>query len=181
VSNINFDNDEEYRLPGIPTIRWMGMTNTGVPYMNFMLSKYFTYQNVNVNKHKKIIQQKYLGGILHLKPTTGCQISTLIFRFRGEPYKYPKKNCRKTAKFFLTWGYPTHALKSVKGPGNTFELKPKWERTLPSFDNFYGIFIALPKIEITKSIFWDSAPQAHSRVSNINFDIWAMGGAMNIP
>jgi len=51
-------NDEQYRLPGIPTIRWMGMTNTGVPYMNFMLSKYFTYQNVNVNKHKKIIQQR---------------------------------------------------------------------------------------------------------------------------
>jgi len=34
------------------------MTNTVVPYMNFMLSKYFTYQNVNVNKHKKIIQQR---------------------------------------------------------------------------------------------------------------------------
>jgi hypothetical protein len=48
---------------------------------------------------------------------------------------------------------PTHALKSVKGPGNTFDLNPKWERTLPSFDNFYGIFIALPKIEITKLIF----------------------------
>jgi hypothetical protein len=31
-------NDEEYRLPGIPTIRWMGKTNTGVPYMNCMLS-----------------------------------------------------------------------------------------------------------------------------------------------
>jgi len=26
---------------------------------------------------------------------------------------------------------PTQALKSVKGPGNTFDLKPKWERTLP--------------------------------------------------
>jgi hypothetical protein len=48
---------------------------------------------------------------------------------------------------------PTHSLKSVKDPGNTFELNPKWERTLPSFDNFYGIFIALPKIEITKLIF----------------------------
>jgi len=34
------------------------MTNTAVPYMNFMLSKYFTYQNVNVDKHKKIFQQR---------------------------------------------------------------------------------------------------------------------------
>jgi hypothetical protein len=31
---------------------------------------------------------------------------------------------------------PTQALKSVKSPGNTFELSPKWERTLPSFGNF---------------------------------------------
>jgi hypothetical protein len=31
---------------------------------------------------------------------------------------------------------------------------------------------------------WDSAPQAHSRVSNINFDIWiyfCLGGFTNIP
>jgi hypothetical protein len=53
---------------------------------------------------------------------------------------------------------PTHSLKSVKDPGNTFELNPKWERTLLSFDNFYGIFIAPPKIEISKL--------------TINFDIW---------
>jgi hypothetical protein len=36
---------------------------------------------------------------------------------------------------------PTHnrvlkALKSVKNPGNTFNLNPKWKRTLPSFGNF---------------------------------------------
>jgi hypothetical protein len=27
---------------------------------------------------------------------------------------------------------PTQALQSVKGPGNTFDWKPKWSRTLPS-------------------------------------------------
>jgi hypothetical protein len=27
---------------------------------------------------------------------------------------------------------PTQALKSVKDPGNTFDLYPKWTRTLPS-------------------------------------------------
>jgi hypothetical protein len=30
---------------------------------------------------------------------------------------------------------PTQALKSVKGPGNTFDLSPKWARTLPFIKN----------------------------------------------
>jgi hypothetical protein len=30
----------------------------------------------------------------------------------------------------------TQALKLVKGPANTFDYNPKWERTLPSFGNF---------------------------------------------
>jgi hypothetical protein len=49
---------------------------------------------------------KCLGGILHLKLTAGCQILTLIFGFffGGEgSYKYPMKNCQRTAKFFLAW------------------------------------------------------------------------------
>jgi hypothetical protein len=36
---------------------------------------------------------KCLGGFLHLKPTVGCQISTLIFEknfMEGGLYKYPK-------------------------------------------------------------------------------------------
>jgi hypothetical protein len=51
---------------------------------------------------------------------------------------------------------PTQTLKSVKGPGNTFYLNPKWSRT---------------------------APQAHSRVSNINFDVLILcygGGSLYI-
>jgi hypothetical protein len=31
---------------------------------------------------------------------------------------------------------PTHELKRVKDPYNTFDLNPKWERTLPSFGKF---------------------------------------------
>jgi hypothetical protein len=31
---------------------------------------------------------------------------------------------------------PTQALKSVKDPGNTFDLNPKWARTLPSLIYF---------------------------------------------
>jgi hypothetical protein len=46
---------------------------------------------------------KFLGGTMHLKPTAGGQISTLIFGFGGEPYAYPMKNYRRTAKFFATW------------------------------------------------------------------------------
>ena len=35
---------------------------------------------------------------------------------------------------------PTQAIKSVKGTGNTFDLNPKWARTLP-LGIFHGIFI----------------------------------------
>jgi hypothetical protein len=31
---------------------------------------------------------------------------------------------------------PNQALKSVKDPGNTFDLNPKWSRTLPSLIYF---------------------------------------------
>jgi hypothetical protein len=49
-----------------------------------------------------------LGGFLHLKPTAGCQISTLIFDKKimgGCLYKYSMKNILKTAKFLSTWGF----------------------------------------------------------------------------
>ena len=41
---------------------------------------------------------------MHLKPTAGCQISTLIFEFcfvegGGGLYKYLMKNISRTAKF----------------------------------------------------------------------------------
>ena len=49
---------------------------------------------------------KCLCGIMHLKPTAGCQISTLIFEnklWRGGLYKYPMKNISRTAKFLSTF------------------------------------------------------------------------------
>jgi hypothetical protein len=77
---------------------------------------------------------------LLLKPTAGCQISTLIFDFgfRGDLYKYSMKNILRTTKFLPTWVFnqmycPSHSLTEVPG--------------------------------------WVSAPEAHSRVSNINLDI----------
>ena len=41
---------------------------------------------------------------MHLKPTAGCQISTLIFEKNcgGGLYKYLMKNISRTAKFFPT-------------------------------------------------------------------------------
>jgi hypothetical protein len=44
---------------------------------------------------------------LHLKPTVGCQISTLIFENKiveGGVYEYHMNNILRTAKFLLTWG-----------------------------------------------------------------------------
>jgi hypothetical protein len=42
---------------------------------------------------------------------------------------------------------PTQALKSVKSPGNTFDLNSKWERTLPSFGNFSWDIYRVPPIK----------------------------------
>ena len=44
---------------------------------------------------------------MHLKPTAGCQISTLIFKkiiVEEDIYKYPMKNISRTEKFLPTWG-----------------------------------------------------------------------------
>jgi hypothetical protein len=39
----------------------------------------------------------------------------------------------------------------------------------------------LPGLKLTEVTGWDSAPQAHSRVSDIDFDIWILGeGALYI-
>ena len=43
----------------------------------------------------------------------------------------------------------TKTLMSVKGPWSTFDLIPKWERTL-SFEIFHGVFIEPPPPPQTK-------------------------------
>jgi hypothetical protein len=55
-------------------------------------------------------------GIMHLKPTAECQISTLIFENKnveGGLYKYPIKNISRTEKFLPTFG-------QVKGIARVF-------------------------------------------------------------
>ena len=59
----------------------------------------------------------------------------------GGLYKYSMKNILRTAKYLTPYcglevQKPTQALKSVKDPGNTFDLNPKWSRTLPSLIHF---------------------------------------------
>ena len=81
---------------------------------------------------------KWLGGIMHLKFTAGCQLWTLKFGLFWGHYKYPIKKCQRKTKFFPTLGlcqkyYPGLLLTYVPG--------------------------------------WDYAPQVHSRVSTMNFDI----------
>jgi hypothetical protein len=52
---------------------------------------------------------------------------------------------------------PTQTLKSVKGPGNTFDINPKWARTLPSLTYFswdiYRDHPSTKQIQISKLIF----------------------------
>ena len=93
---------------------------------------------------------KCLCGFIHLKPTAGSQISTLLFEkklWRGGLYKYPMKNILRTAKFLPTWDVD--------------------QRYCPDF-----WLTAVPE--------WVFAPQAHGRVSNINFDNWILfcGGGL---
>jgi hypothetical protein len=94
-------------------------------------------------------------------------------------------------------------MQSVKGPDNTFNVNPKWARTLPYLIYFSEDIYRDPaskKKSNIKVYIWHpavglrcrnphrhfsqikagpihlietpSAPQAHSRVSNINFDFW---------
>jgi hypothetical protein len=51
---------------------------------------------------------------------------------------------------------PTQALKSVKNPGNTFDLNPKWSRTLPSLIYFsWDIYRDPPSIKKIKYLIFD--------------------------
>ena len=54
---------------------------------------------------------------------------------------------------------PIQALKSVKNPGNTFDLNPKWSRTLPSLIYFsWDIYRDPPSIKKIKYQSWYLTP-----------------------
>jgi hypothetical protein len=47
---------------------------------------------------------------------------------------------------------PTQALQSVNSLGYTFDLNPKWERTMPSFDIFSWVIYRAPKSKYQSSV-----------------------------
>jgi hypothetical protein len=131
----------------------------------------------------------------------------------GVPYEYPMKNILRTAKFLTTWGFnqrycpdfkPTempgwvsaHQVHSrvsninfdiwiffsggglykypMKNISRTAKFWPTW-----GFSQRHCLGLYL-----TEMPGWVSAPQAHSKVSNINFDIWiffVQDVSINIP
>ena len=151
-----------------------------------------------------------LGVFLHLKPTTECRISTLIFDLflEGGLYEYPMNNILRTAKFLPTWGFNQRywwAFNWLKCLGVLLHLKPtvgcqisnlifafslsekhlykypiknilRTAKFLPTWEFNQRYCLGLYQTEVSG---WVSAPQAHSRVSTINFHIWIFfcGGA----
>ena len=85
---------------------------------------------------------KCLRRFLHLKPTVVCQISTLIYEF-----SFVERNRYKYLNKNILW---------------TTKFLPTW-----GFNQRYW-----PGLYLTEVPGCVSAPQAHSRLSNINFDIW---------
>jgi hypothetical protein len=79
---------------------------------------------------------KYLDGFLHLKPRVGCQISTLIFEKTIMEGGSPEISHEKYIKNGKVLDHSIQVLKSVKDPGNTFDLMPKWSRTFASLIYF---------------------------------------------
>ena len=105
-------------IAGIPGKRYSSSFSPywkmGWEYGSWLLSS-FPLGAYNKGIERAFYLPKCLGGILHLKPTAGCQMSTLISGFRWEgPYKYPMKNCRRTAKFFPTWGLSQRYCQGLK-------------------------------------------------------------------
>jgi hypothetical protein len=71
-----------------------------------------------------------------------------------------------------------------KMPGNTFNLAKGGQELCRPWYIFHGILIETPLHNLFSNIRWDNAPQAHSKVSNINFDIWKQiveGGLYEYP
>jgi hypothetical protein len=92
-----------------------------------------------------IIQTRHLCQLktraipLTLNPS-GKQLCRLSVIFRGICIGFPTKSKYQSWYFTPCCGlevqYPTYTIKLFKVLGNTFDLSPKWQRTLHSFGNF---------------------------------------------
>jgi hypothetical protein len=106
--------------------------------------------------------RKCLGEIMHLKPTDSGNtfnvnpklarsLPSLIY-FSWDIYRDPLHNCFSNIKVDIS--HPAVGLRCIISPRHLRQLKT---RVIPLMET-------VPR--------WDNAPQAHSRVWNINFDIW---------
>jgi hypothetical protein len=103
------------------------------------------------------------GNTFDISPKWAGTLPSLIY-FSLDIYRDPlHKKKFKYQSWYLTpccgleVQKPTQALMSVKGPGNSFELYPKWARTLPSLIYFS----------------WDIyRDPLHILFLNIKVDIW---------
>jgi hypothetical protein len=176
VSNINFD---------IWNIFYGGGVSINIPWKIYQGRQSSCPLGVSIKGIIRAFNRlKCLGGFLHLKPTVGCPI---IFFFKYQSW-YLTPYCG------LEVQKPTQALKSVKGPVNTFDWNPKWSRTLPSliyfswnihkkilkYQSWYlttycGLEVQKPTQALQSvnglAYTFDLNP-THSKLSNINFDIW---------
>ena len=150
---------------------------------------------------------------MHLKPTAGWQISTLTFGFGGNPIHIPWKiteGLQSSLPLGIYFEGISRAFNWFQCLGRIMHLKPTagCQISILMFENkllrgslkishtnisrtakFLPTFIYVKSI--TRVFNWlkylgrINAPQVHSRVSNINFDIWKkiVEGvvSMNIP
>ena len=85
-----------------------------------------------------------------------------VGNFLWDIYRVPQKKS-KYQSWYLTpcFGHemqkPTQALKPIKDPGNTFDLNPRWERTLFSVGNLSWDIYRVPQ-KISKYQCWYLTP-----------------------
>ena len=106
------------------------------------------------NPHQALKSVKGPVQYLWLKPQVGKNFAVGYFSwdiYNPTPKKITNWYLIPCCGFDLQ--NPAQALKSGKGPGNTFDLNPRWARTLP-LGIFHGIYIEPPKkIQTSKLIF----------------------------
>jgi hypothetical protein len=103
------------------------------------------------------------GNIFDWNPRWARTLPSLIY-FSWNIYRHPSiiiifkyQSWYLTPYCGLEVQKSTQALQSVKGLGYTFELNPKWERTMPSFDIFSWIIYRVPPNPNIKVVYRDSS------------------------
>ena len=123
------------------------------------------------------------GNIMEIKPKWERIFSVLWQFFIGYllvllKFKYQRWYLKSCCG--LEVQNPTQALKSVKDPGNAFDLNPKWERTLLSFGNFScDIYRPLPPKK-SKYQSWYLTPCRGLEVQNPTQALNSVNGPGNI-